>query len=1340
MDPLRCTVIDAVDPRTSVDLDVHAPRGTSAAQLVVPLLAAADLPADRVLRVEGRAIGGLVGAPPLVDGVVLVAGPPGPDHEAPTAVLRWCVVGGPDAGADRPLLPGRLVVGRAPGCGLVVDDPQLSRQHLSLTVTADGVRLHDLGSSNGTKVDGARVPPEGVALRPGQRVGAGATVAVLRLADACPASTVPDGGGRLALRRSGSSLPAPAEVVVRRPLPPEGRDRARIPWAAVVAPVLLCFPMAWFLHQPTYLAFGLLGPLVAVTTSVSDRFGRRRGERHAHAAWVATDADAQQRVQQALDDELALRRARAGDAASLAVAARDPSRLVWRRGADDDDRLELSLGRATVTAQVQVDRGASFERPLLPDAPVTLRLDDVGHVTLVGDAASVAASARWLVGQLAVLTTPGGARIGVVGWPECAWARWLPHRIDVAPAVVEHEVRRRVTTGGDHPSWVVVVAEAHDDPAWSVVLASGAAVGVHLLWCAAEGGTVPPGCGAVVRLPFRGPARLELGGRPAVDDLVPDGVGPAWAEQVARSLAPLREPGRGDGATALPPRSHLLPLLELGPEPAESLRARWSRRPRSTTAVLGSGVAGPVSIDLVHDGPHALVAGTTGSGKSELLQTLVASLAAANRPDELAFVLVDYKGGAAFRDCAALPHVSGLVTDLDDQLAARALASLQAELTRRERLLHAVGASDLESYQLRRDGDRALEPLGRLVIAVDEFRLLAVDLPEFLDGLVRLAAVGRSLGVHLVLATQRPAGIVSADIRANVNLRICLRVRDRSDSHDVIDSPDAALLPEGLPGRALLRTGPGDLVPVQVALSTGPSPAPPPQHVVVVRPGEPAVGVVGPDQLVTLAAAATAAADALGARPAPSPWLLPLPDVLPLDALRADHGRTTVGRLDRPDDGRQPPLTWDVRTGSHLAVSGTARTGRTTALLTFVLAALAADPGCAVHAVDPTSGPLGRALDGLPQVGTVVQGDRPRAVRRLVQRLRETAGEPRPSSTLLVVDGWDALVQQLDRVDHGQGVDELLALARDAEPTGLRLVVAGGRAVLTSRLAGLVPEKLLLRCADPTDLLLAGAPIASSPGDQPPGRAVHLPTGDAAQLAWPGGPDEVRARLAALPVPASPRLRLRPLPDQVSAAALHERSVRSGPTSEVLLGLGGDDAAPVGLDVHGIAVVAGPNGSGRTTALEVVAEQLVAAGRSVLVAAARNSRLVGDDRWPTSTADDPTLLGQHPHAVLLVDDADLLGSRLVEAALATGRTVVASTTTAHLAGSFTGWPAALRRTRTGLLLLPGSAHDGEPFGIRAEPPDVRTPGRGQLVVRGRAVDVQVAMPAARASQTVGTLG
>ena len=192
---------------------------------------------------------------------------------------------------------------------------------------------------------------------------------------------------------------------------------------------------------------------------------------------------------------------------------------------------------------------------------------------------------------------------------------------------------------------------------------------------------------------------LSVDGEDAVAGFVVDQVGSWWSERLARALAPLQD-GRP------PPAEHREPpegvrigdLLERDPTDPESVRRGWTSPTRGPTAALGATTVGPWVVDLRRDGPHVLVGGTTGAGKSELLQCLVAGLAVSLPPDELAFVLIDYKGGSAFAACRDLPHTVGLVTDLDEHLTARALASLRAELVRRERLLALVGARDLDDY------------------------------------------------------------------------------------------------------------------------------------------------------------------------------------------------------------------------------------------------------------------------------------------------------------------------------------------------------------------------------------------------------------------------------------------------------------------------------------------------------------------------------------------------------------------------------------------------------------------------------------------------------------------
>lgn len=233
---------------------------------------------------------------------------------------------------------------------------------------------------------------------------------------------------------------------------------------------------------------------------------------------------------------------------------------------------------------------------------------------------------------------------------------------------------------------------------------------------------------------------------------------------------------------------------------------------------VGVSEAGAVFLDLFAHGPHALVAGTTGSGKSVFLSAWIQSLAAVFTPQEVRFVLVDFKGGAAFAPLKDLPHTDTVVSNLDTFLGLRALRYVLAEVTRREELFARAGVSDLVAY------NASNPPLPRIVTVIDEFQALVHQIPESVEILEQLTALGRSLGIHAVLATQRPSGVVTARMKSNISVRVCLRVRDTQDSNDVIDSPEAALLDASAPGLGLIST-PHGLTQFRSAHTGTPEPA-----------------------------------------------------------------------------------------------------------------------------------------------------------------------------------------------------------------------------------------------------------------------------------------------------------------------------------------------------------------------------------------------------------------------------------------------------------------------------------------------------------------------------------
>ena len=887
------------------------------------------------LSVAGRPVPdtALVGMPPLLRGaVVQLGGPPTASPTASPTVSPWelRVLDGPDVGLRVPLPFGQSLLGRADDTTVVLTDPRASRRHAELDVRRGSeITVRDVGGTNGTWVGGARVDGSPRSLSEGDVLEIGSTRLQVRMSPRAGGGLQPDGGGHLLVPSTDAKSPVEPECV-RFPDAPGQRPRMRFPLVALMVPLILAGVLAAVMRSPTMLLFGLTGPVLSFATWI----GERR-----HRSGAVSDAErraAFEEASAALDHALLRERQRLERShpplAEVLAVAETRSSPLWRgRGAE----VRLGVGRRP--SQVVLD-GESAPAPMwLQDVPVTVDLAEVGALGVCGERGVTMSSVAAVVARLAIAVPPSRIELLVVvaeptrvgDWD---FAGWLPQTQAVAMAgeagphldrllaeIARREDADRVRAPPER-SLVVVVVDgwpvARVAAALDSVVRRGPSVGVVAVVLATSRAQLPR-CGAVLTL-ASDRANLSSEDGPSCA-LVPDQPGRSWVDRMSRALAPLRElSGVAVGArTDLPVSVRLLDLV--GGVDAASVAACWQRRSASTRAVIGVTSTGTLAVDLAVDGPHALIAGTTGAGKSELLQTLVCSLALANRPDEMTFLLVDYKGGAAFRDCARLPHVVGVVTDLDGPLTARALTSLTAELRRRERLFADAGAGDMDEYRRARVRDADLPAVSRLVIAIDEFRVLAEELPDFVHGLVRLAAVGRSLGVHLVLATQRPGGIVSADIRANVSLRIALRVRDRTDSVDVLDDPGAASIDATTPGRATLRGAATPLTRFQSARVT--ATAGPVQRLTVTPldrgwsdrpegdaaahsraaartdptgltdptdPSDPA-GVVetepGLRDLDRIVDAVRGATTILGIAEPPSPWLPPLPDRLDVRSL-----------------------------------------------------------------------------------------------------------------------------------------------------------------------------------------------------------------------------------------------------------------------------------------------------------------------------------------------------------------------------------------------------------------------------------------------------------------------
>lgn len=287
-----------------------------------------------------------------------------------------------------------------------------------------------------------------------------------------------------------------------------------------------------------------------------------------------------------------------------------------------------------------------------------------------------------------------------------------------------------------------------------------------------------------------------------------DTISSVEAEIISRRLQGIRV-RCSDAKFVLPEKVSYMELFVHGIS-AEEICNRWKTNDIRSEILCPIGVSedGNVLILDLHEksmGPHGLIAGTTGSGKSEILQTIILSLAVNYSPEEVGFFLIDYKGGGMAKLFEDMPHVMGSISNLSGRMISRAMASVKAENERRQQIFINTGVNNINQYKSLTLGNENLEALPHVFIIIDEFAELKREEPEFMKDLISVARVGRSLGVHLILATQKPAGVVDDNVSSNSRFRICLRVQDRMDSMEMLRKPDAAMINNS--GRAILQVG-----------------------------------------------------------------------------------------------------------------------------------------------------------------------------------------------------------------------------------------------------------------------------------------------------------------------------------------------------------------------------------------------------------------------------------------------------------------------------------------------------------------------------------------------------
>ncbi len=616
------------------------------------------------------------------------------------------------------------------------------------------------------------------------------------------------------------------------------------------------------------------------------------------------------------------------------------------------------------------------------------------------------------------------------------------------------------------PHLVVIVhdyVEVRKHPALTHAFKLGEQLGVSVIYLVAQQQAIPGECRGIIRLSDEGMVEYATVGfaGETLHGVRADKVELELAQKIALDLSPLHAVQEGEDEVDLPTNVRFLDLVNLPYADQLNVERWWSAPPFGSLRVpIGIGLNGPVWLDLNENahGPHGIIAGTTGAGKSELLQSLIIGLAITHHPHLVNFVLVDFKGGAAFKAFEKLPHTVGMVTDLSGRLTERALTALKSELKRREHILSRANARKIAEYQaLRAQNPAAYEPLPNLLIIIDEFAELAREHPTFMEGLVSVVQKGRSLGVHLILATQKPTGSVNPNIWSNLKFRICLRVASLQDSRDMLGRSEAALLPSTIPGRAYFQIGSEIFELFQSARISLPAQVSDPSRLTKKLEGMGAGEITDQQVLIDLIEPYR---DTLGAvlfRPWPEPLShrISLQEVFRRPELQGTqtNGKNTplfgwltfpLGLVDRPTEQRQEPFLLDMpRQGGHVLVAGASGSGKSTFLRTMVTSLIMTHSPSQLHLyMIDFGGQSLRVFEKLPHVGGIFGESDEEYIRRLLHKLHSIIEERKQLCTTHQIDDFLAYQRRRQQVDNPLTLASFQPAAFAPQPRGSSLKVA----------------------------------------------------------------------------------------------------------------------------------------------------------------------------------------------------------------------------------------------------------------------------------------------------------
>ena len=765
----------------------------------------------------------------------------------------------------------------------------------------------------------------------------------------------------------------------------------------------------------------------------------------------------------------------------------------------------------------------------IPDMPIPANLSH-GPVGYIGPRNLVLEQLQLLVMQLATFHSYHDVQFITI-LPEeekeqWSWMRWLPHaklqELNVRGFVYNQRTRDQVLNSLNqilklrrsqkeeashkestlfHPHYVVLVTDEKlilDHVIMEFFTEDPTELGCSLIFVEDVMSSLSENIQTVINIKDRNTGQLvmEEGVLKETDFRLDHFPADYDKERIARTLAPLNH--LQNLKSSIPDSVTFMEMY--GAETFEDLQvsSRWKKNAPYKSLAVPIGLRGKddiVQLNL-HEkahGPHGLIAGTTGSGKSETIQSYILSLAVNFHPHDVAFLLIDYKGGGMANLFKKLPHLLGTITNLDGAQSMRALASINAEIHRRERLFGEFEVNHINQYQKKFKNGEATEPLPHLFLISDEFAELKVNQPDFIKELVSIARVGRSLGVHLILATQKPSGVVDDQIWSNSRFKIALKVADRSDSNEMLHTPDAAEITQT--GRAYLQVGNNEVYELFQSAWSGADYQPDKDDMGIEDHTIYLINDLGqyeilnedlsgledvdeikevPTELDAIVQNIQLLCEEQEIPPVPQPWLPPLKERIALEELEEVQPAVAweqekslsvlLGMADIPQAQKQEAVSINLSKDGHILLYGSPGTGKTTFLQTAAmdLARKFSPKDLTMYLMDFGTNGLA-PLSKLPQVADTMLLDQTEKISKFVRIMekelnrrkklladygvgtldlyREASGQEEPAIVILL-DSYEAFKEEAYEAELFK---LLVRISREGLSIGVHLLVTAGR-------------------------------------------------------------------------------------------------------------------------------------------------------------------------------------------------------------------------------------------------------------------------------------------------------